>query len=184
MPDSPDDSKLGDALVEYVKAVDKHATGLAEGEPLLGDPLRADSEIVEATKQVFRTILRAELGLRAAAYDQGEKEEALELRANRDPPDDDEGALDELVELFTELCDRWPEVLDLRYGGTRADFREFRTVFVPALLSALTQWSYEKQEGSLVERLKAADRHYTTAVRGAEGARAERYDEEDEEGER
>jgi hypothetical protein len=184
LPDISSDSKVGEAVAEFAKAVDAHATALAGGEPLLGDPLGADSHIVEATKQVFRTLLRAELGLRAAAFDQGEKEDALELQANRDAPDEDEGALDELVELFAELCDRWPEVLDLRYGGTRADFREFRTVFVPALLSALAQWSHEKKSDALTEQLEAVDRRYTAAVRAAERARAEPYEEEHEEGER
>ena len=149
---------------------------------MLGDPLDAKSAIVKTTQQMFRTLLGEELGLRAAAFDQSEKEEALELQAEREVPDDDEGGLDQLVDLFSELCDRWPEVLDLRYGGTRADFREFRTVFVPTLLDALRQWSYEKGDARLRERLDAVDRNYTAALRHAERAPAEiEAREEDEE---
>jgi len=166
--------------VKILKAVGEHATELKDGKVLLGDPLGAESAIVDATKQVFRSLLRQELGLQAKAFDQDEKEDAMELQAKRVAGDDDEGALDELVELFSELCDRWPEVLDLRYGGTRADFREFRTVFLPALLSTLVQWSHEKQAQIVTSQLKAISRDYEQAVRSAEGARAEPYEAGDE----
>jgi hypothetical protein len=173
LPDQKATDAVLKAVTEQANAVDEHAVALESGKPMLGDPLDAKSAIVKMTQQMFRTLLGEELGLRAAAFDQSEKEEALELQADRDIPDYDEGGLDQLVELFCELCDRWPEVLDLRYGGTRADFREFRTVFVPALLEGLTQWSYEKGDAALSERLDAVDRHYTAAVRHAARAPAE-----------
>jgi hypothetical protein len=165
-----------------LKAVGEHARELRNGDVLLGDPLRADSGIVDATKQVFRTLLRSELGLKAASFDQDEKEEALDVRASRTMLENDEGALDELVELFTELCDRWPEVLDLRYGGTRADFREFRTVFMPALLSTLEQLSHEKGSEKTTTELREITRDYDDAVRTAERspAHTEREADDDE----
>jgi hypothetical protein len=164
-----------------LKAVEEHASELRAGKVLLGDPLRADSGIVDTTKQVFRTLLRAELGLKAASFDQDEKEEALELRAKRTTLESDEGALDELVELFTELCDRWPEVLDLRYGGTRADFREFRAVFMPALLSTLQQLFREKGSGETTSEVQKISRDYDEAVRAAERSPAAAEHEWDEE---
>lgn len=175
MPDAPFDPAI-------LKPLKEHASELRAGTVLLGDPLRADSGIVDATKQVFRTLLRSELGLKAASFDQDEKEEALELRAKRAAPENDEGALDELVELFTELCDRWPEVLDLRYGGTRADFREFRTVFMPTLLSTLEQLFDEKGSSEITSEVRTISRDYDDAVSAAErspaSAERERDDEE------
>lgn len=174
MPDAPFDPAV-------LKAVGEHASEMRAGEVLLGDPLRADSGIVNSTKQVFRTLLRSELGLKAASFDQDEKEEALELRAKRATAENDEGGLDELVELFTELCDRWPEVLDLRYGGTRADFREFRTVFMPALLSTLQQLFREKGSGETTSEVQRISRDYDEAVRTAEGSPADAEREWDDE---
>jgi hypothetical protein len=149
---------------KILRGVDEHAAEFDSDKVRLGDPLGADSPIVNTTKQIFRTLLGDELGLRVSAFDQDEKEEALELQVDRSD-DENVKALGEILELFGELCDRWPEVLDLRYGGTRADFREFRTRFLPALLAALEVWAKSRNDKSLAE-LSEVKQRYLKAIGG------------------
>ncbi len=165
---------------EILKAVTREAGLLSEAKKLLGDPLGADSEIVDAIKQIFRQLLRAELGIKVAAFSQDEKQEALERQIELEEDDVYHDWLPDLIELFEELCDRWPEVLDLRYGGTRSDFREFRVDYIPGLLSALQPWAGDRGYGDLEKRLREVDREYHRAIRRAAG-RAENAEELDDE---
>jgi hypothetical protein len=171
---SPLDAKI-------LRGIDEHAAELDARKIRLGDPLGADSPVVNATKQIFRTVLGDELGLRISAFDQDEKEEAAELQVDRSE-DERVQALSEILDLFAELCDRWPEVLDLRYGGTRADFREFRTRFLPALLEALDVWADERTDRPLKDELIKLERRYGEAIGGATRAQRESgVDDEDDE---
>jgi hypothetical protein len=162
-----------------LKGVAEHAAELEKHKVRLGDPLGADSQIVNTTKQIFRAVLDKELGLRVSAFDQDEKEEALELQLERSDQSQDE-SVDVILELFGELCDRWPEVLDLRYGGTRADFREFRTAFLPALLEALDLWAKERKDDALSNGVATLEQRYRKAIRRAERAQREAGDEDEE----
>lgn len=163
---------------KILRGVDEHAGQLDANKIRLGDPLGADSPIVNTTKQIFRTVLGDELGLRISAFNQDEKEEATELQIDR-TDDEKVQALGEMLELFGELCDRWPEVLDLRYGGTRAEFREFRTRFIPALLFALSGWARQSGDDPLVQELKTLEPRYLQAIGVAAEAQRERGDEDE-----
>ncbi len=130
---------------------------------------------------MFRHILGAELKLSVARFDQDEKEEALDYQVALERRGRLPDGLDEIVRLFGELCDRWPEVLDLRYGGTRADFREFRTEFLPALLDALVLWTESHADADLLKTVEDASKRYCAAVRVAEGTSVGQHEQEEEE---
>jgi hypothetical protein len=165
---------------KILRGIDEHAIELEKNKVRLGDPLGADSPIVNTTKQIFRTLLGEELGLRISAFDQDEKEEALELQVDRSG-DEHVEALTDILELFSELCDRWPEVLDLRYGGTRADFREFRTQFVPALLDALKFWASDDTDAPLADALSGVEQRYREAIGDAAEAQRDSGEDDDDE---
>jgi len=119
---------------------------------------------VESSKQLFRQIIDAELGVSIAAFSQDEKEEAIE--ALEDAQDD---SLGPLIEVFEAFCDSWPDVLDVTYGGTRVDFREFRSSVVPELLEALHYWARAHEYVDLVQPLEEAQHAFTTGIRRAGG---------------
>jgi hypothetical protein len=102
----------------------------------LDTALGRKSELVEFVQQVFEQIFRDRLGFAVTDFSQDRKEEALLLQTEVK----DKRLLD-LLDSFTEVCDVWPEVLDTAYGGSPADFREFRTEFLPTFLERISRYA-------------------------------------------
>lgn len=154
--------------------IDQQAVALASGRQRLGAPLGTNSELVEVCKQVFRLVLGGELGLTVSAFSQDEKEEAVELAVSAD--DAEIRQYETLLDAFGALCDRWPDVLDVQYGGSQADFREFRTEFIPLFLDGLSEWA--SSDADLVSKVTATRRRYARALRTAMRAKSEEGDDE------
>jgi hypothetical protein len=141
------------------------AQRLREHKSFLSDPLKGDRELVESTQQIFRQILREGLGLSIASFSQDEKQEALEALDGVDESNETiTGYIEPFVELFAELCDQWPDVIDVSYGGSPSDFREFRVELVPALLEALANWVRVRGDSAFAEQTTRVHDAYVSAI--------------------
>jgi hypothetical protein len=156
---------------DLLKAFQAEAGALADGTTQLGDALGSDSGVVEACRLAFRNLLGAELGVVVTSFSQEEKDEALEALE-----DEDDGALDEFVEAFGEFCDRWPDVLGASYGGSRADFREFRHDVIPMLLSGLYNWALTREHAVIAAEIRDAERSFSRALHESRTAEADDYE--------
>jgi hypothetical protein len=155
------------------------ANRLRAHERYLSDPLKVDRGIVESTQQIFRHVLRNGLGVSVVSFSQDEKQEVLEALGNMSESDADGSEdLEPFVELFAEFCDQWPDVIDISYGGSPSDFREFRAELVPELLDALTHWSQSRGQTKFAITLKSVYEDYKGAV--AESSRGLSDDEQKE----
>lgn len=142
--------------------LEEDATALIAGKESLDDPVRRSSKLMSFVEQAFAQSFRNRFGLDIMSFTQGDKDEVLiaAREARVEQPQK------RLVDLYVDICNVWPDVLSQSYGGSTADFLEFRTETVPELLNALSQLSAE-HGGSLTQDLDKAARAYKVALKAA-----------------
>ena len=149
--------------VKLLASFGREAKSLKAHKRRLSDPLKADKGIVESVQQIFRQVLGESLGISVTSFSQDEKEEVL-AALDSIPDDESREYLTPFVDLFGELCDQWPDVIDISYGGGPADFREFRVELVPGLLEALEEWANYKGREKFASRVKTVLSDYQDAL--------------------
>lgn len=154
---------------KQLAAVEEEARNLEEHERLLDAPLSSSEDLMDFATEAFNQYFRAQLGVGVSGFSQADKEEVLYAAA---PDRDVELPLYALVRLYVDFCNRWPDVLNLAYGGSPADFREFRGELVPSLLATLHEVSEENGEPAVTAAIAKAMAAYDAAIEGAR--RAER----------
>lgn len=138
--------------------LEKNAKALEAGAESLDAPIRRHSTLMSFVEQAFAQSFRNRFGLDIMSFTQSDKDEVL--IAARDAKD---RSPQKLVDLYVDVCNVWPDVLSQSYGGSTADFLEFRTETVPELLATLTDLSRELG-GALTERLDGAAHAYKRAL--------------------
>ncbi len=154
------------------------ADELREHKHALSAPLRGDKALIESVQQIFRGVLRGSLGVEVTSFTQDEKQEALDaVERLVENEDDAYEHVEPLVNLFGVLCDQWPDILDVSYGGSSAEFREFRVTFIPELLYALELWADGARDDLMAKATKQAVADYESAVSTVAGSHKEEFDE-------
>jgi hypothetical protein len=142
--------------------LEAEAERLKSREEKLDEPVRRNSDLMTFVEQAFAQALRRRLGVEIFSFTQNEKDEVL--IAARDIGS--KGPQKRLVDVYVDVCNAWPDVLSQSYGGGTADFFEFRTETVPALLSVLESLSGDDEGSEWSRKLKAATRSYNEALQG------------------
>jgi hypothetical protein len=144
---------------KILRWLEDDAKALEAGAETLDSPIRRHSNLMSFVEQAFAQSFRNRFGLDIMSFTQGDKDEVLIAAREakvRSPQK-------RLVDLYVDVCNVWPDVLSQSYGGSTADFLEFRTETVPELLTALTGLSKDLG-GPLTEKLDGAARAYKRAL--------------------
>lgn len=122
---------------------------------------------MEFATEAFNQYFRAQLGVGVSGFSQADMDEVLFAAS---PERDSGSAIYRLVQLYVDFCSSWPDVLNVSYGGSPADFREFRSELIPSLLSSLAEVSEEGHEAAVTAAIEKAKDAYDEAVEEARGA--------------
>jgi hypothetical protein len=126
----------------------------------LDDPIGRDSGLMEFIEQAFAQTFLKKLDLEITSFTQASKDEVVIATREAELA----APLQELVDLYVDICNMWPDVLSQAYGGSSADFFEFRTQAVPETLGALKALSEAYDDKELTDALKTAKKNYDDAV--------------------
>jgi len=143
--------------------VQSEAAALAERKHPLDAPLGIKSELLEFTEQAFDQAFRSTLKIEVPDFTQAGKEEVLALARDKDPSP----AVASLLNLYVDVCNIWPDVLSEAYGGSSAEFLEFRTELIPTLLAELIELAKEKEDEKLAKVSKDAAEAYSEGLERA-----------------
>jgi hypothetical protein len=104
----------------------------------LDRPLGRFSDLVSFVEEAYGQAFATFGGLDIRGFGESQKAEAYaaEQRFERDDADV-APALFALLASYQELCDDWPDVLGPQYGGSDAEFEDFRRRVIPDLLENL-----------------------------------------------
>jgi hypothetical protein len=138
---------------------------LQNGSHRIDDALRHSVNLMEFVEESFNQVFRAEFKVGVSGFTQGDKEEVLLLSEELGEP-----AVEDLLRLYVDVCNMWPDVLNQAYGGTSADFLEFRTELVPSILVALEDWTEAHEDQALQEEVAKTRKEYEGAVSAAREA--------------
>jgi hypothetical protein len=144
-------------------AVNTESARLANKQQALDAPLGHKSELVHFVEQAFSQVFKKVLHLNVTSFTQEDKEKAVILVEELDPPPE----LASLVDSYVDLCDMWPDVLGFDYGGSAADFLEFRSEFMPLFLERLSEFAAASDQRTLAGGTSKALKRYSKAVDSA-----------------
>ena len=149
---------------EILAAVRSEGEQLESQERSLDDPLGKDSALMEFVEESFNQALHSQLGVGVSGFSQTDKEEALYMIEKVGDEKGGEGRVDDLVRLYIDACNMWPDVLSEAYGGSAADFLEFRTELVPSLLETLRDLAVDEGETDLGKEIEITWTSYAKAI--------------------
>ncbi len=152
--------------VEILDNVRREAADLKSDRHRIDDPLRTSPKLMEFIEETFNQAFRSQLGMGISGFTQADKEEVV-LLSDESSPD---GAVEDLLSLYVDVCNMWPDVLNQAYGGTTADFLEFRTELVPSILDSLAQLAEVRDDRDLHPAVLATRRDYGDAIAAAREA--------------
>jgi hypothetical protein len=141
--------------------LEDEARALREGIEDWDEPVRRNSGLMSFVEQAFAQSFRHRFGIDIMSFTQSDKDEVLIAAREADLSQPHK----RLIDLYVDVCNVWPDVLSQSYGGSTADFLEFRTETVPHILTALKEVAAES-DATLTERLADATRAYETALKG------------------
>ncbi|HEY5198886.1 MAG TPA: hypothetical protein VIJ51_17845 [Solirubrobacteraceae bacterium] len=128
------------------------------------DPLGKDSPVLAFFYAVYAELF-ASLGLATEiAFDAATKQRAF--AAEEKAVVDGRIGLAEVFRLFGVLCDLYPDVLGVEYGGDDQDFEEVRAELVPELLSQLAETGSDLHNDTFAAAAQGTLRAYEAALRG------------------
>lgn len=155
--------------LKQLDAVEDEARNLRDHSISLDDALSDSEELMEFATEAFNQFFRARLSVGVTGFSQSDKEEVLQAASFYRGTDE---PIYELAQLYVDFCNTWPDVLDPAYGGSPADFREFRAELVPSLLDTLLTVSTKDTDPKVTAAIEQARTAYRDAVE--EARRAER----------
>jgi hypothetical protein len=144
---------------EILRWLEADAEMLTAKKERLDAPVRRSSKLMSFVEQAFAQSFQRRFGLEIKSFTQGDKDEILiaAREAKGGPPQK------RLIDLYVDICNVWPDVLSQSYGGSTADFLEFRTETVPEILAVLKELSADSV-GPLTKRIEEATNAYKDAV--------------------
>jgi hypothetical protein len=145
---------------EVLDNVRAEAIDLRNNKHRIDDALRQSIGLMEFVEETFNQIFRTELRVGVSGFTQEDKEEILLLSG--EPIE--ELAAEDLLRLYVDVCNMWPDVLNQAYGGTTADFLEFRAELVPSILAAVRDWAEARDDEALEGEVKEIWKEYKDAV--------------------
>lgn len=130
------------------------------------DPLGKDSPVLAFFNAVYAEVF-ASLGLATEiAFDDATKQRAF--AAEEQAVLDDRIGLAEVFRLFGVLCDLYPDVLGVEYGGDDQDFEEVRAELVPELLSQLAETGADLHSETFAAAAQRTRQAYEAALKGSQ----------------
>jgi hypothetical protein len=158
---------------KQLDVVEAEAQSLRKHKTFIDTPLSGSEDLMDFATEAFNQNFRTHLNVGIDSFSQSDKEEVLYV-AGTDP--DEDLPIYNLVRLYVDFCNRWPDVLNISYGGSPADFREFRAELMPRLLATLLEVAKEHgddpEESARIDRAKS---DYEEALKEARSAeRSER----------
>lgn len=128
-------------------------------------PLRTSPKLMEFVEEAFNQTFHEAIGVGVSGFTQADKEEVLLL--SKEPPDKEAEAVEDLLRLYVDVCNMWPDVLNQAYGGTTADFAEFRTELIPHLLQSLGALAKARSDEDLQGEIGEIWEDYASAIADA-----------------
>jgi hypothetical protein len=141
--------KLFDVLIEY-------AQGVESGQIHPAKSLAETSPALTFCESFYAQFFQNELRLRITSFDNESKKAAVALRMNlkkkRTPR-----AVIQLITWFEKLCDIYPNVLALGYGGgSKLSFYDFHANYLVVLLSRILAWANAGKSSALKMKVREA----------------------------
>ncbi len=153
---------------KQLDAVEAEAQNLREHKTFIDTPLSGSEALMDFATEAFNQNFRTQLNVGIDSFSQSDKEEVLFVAGT---DHDEDLPIYDLVRLYVDFCNRWPDVLNISYGGSSADFREFRAELMPRLLTTLLEVAKEHgddpEESARIDRAKA---DYEEALKEARSA--------------
>jgi hypothetical protein len=152
---------------ELLETIRTEAAKLAANRNLLEEDLGTPSALLEFTEEAFDQSLYSLLGIHVPDFTQAGKEEVLGMAQKKDKGK--RAKANDLLNLYVDVCNIWPDVMGESYGGSPSDFLEFRTELVPDLLSELARLTDDAKtsdEAKLHQAILDAQNAYLQALAG------------------
>jgi hypothetical protein len=152
---------LFDVLIAYAKGIESGAIRPTQS-------LAATSPALTFCENFYAQFFQNELREEIKGFNLENKRIAvrtrLALKARRRPT-----ATVQLITWFEKLCDIYPNVLALAYGGgTRIGFHDFHMNYLITLLKRITTWARVRKYGSLERTSQTALRDLQRALKAVE----------------
>lgn len=155
--------------------LESYAHELGQGLHKPGDELA--SKIVNFCTAFFRQFLKYEVGLEDIRFDEESKEAAVQQRLRLEQEEFTRPVADLLL-MFQDLCDLWPDLMQESYEGSESSFRRFHRSYLPRLLESIERWSRIRGYTDITDRVAAAARAFRfapgNASRGSDQADRDR----------
>lgn len=158
---------MAEFSLKQLDAVKDEATRLREHKISLDTPLSESEELMDFATEAFNQFFRAQLSVGVTGFSQSDKEEVLRAAS---PYRGTDAPIYDLAQLYVDFCNTWPDVLNLAYGGSPVDFREFRAELVPNLLDTLLTVSAKDTDPETADAIKQAKAAYGQAIEEARSA--------------
>jgi hypothetical protein len=155
---------------ELLAGLEAETDKVQSGKQALNEPIKRTSGLMEFVQQAFAQAFNKKFGLRISSFSQSDKEEVVVAAGDEDEV---EAEMRKLVDLFVDISNVWPDVLSQSYGGSSADFLEFRTQLVPETLETLQELTAARDEPALARQLAGAKSYYDEAIRTARAGKSE-----------
>lgn len=113
------------------------------------------SKVITFVQSFFEQVFASSFNVQLEAFDYESKRMSVALRhdADHEVP----AGLVPIVSAFEELCDLYPDVVGLSYGGrSRTMSRRFHQRYLPKLLRSVRRWADESGQDELGERARAS----------------------------
>jgi len=137
--------------------LERYARELGQGLHKPGDEL--SSKIVNFCTAFFRQFLKYEVGLEDVRFDEDSKEAVVQQRLRLEQEEFTRPVADLLL-MFQDLCDLWPDLMQESYEGSESSFRRFHRSYLPRLLESIERWSRIRGYTDITDRVAAAARAF------------------------
>jgi hypothetical protein len=148
------------------KFVTTYAEGLAAGKISPNAKLKVTAPIIVFCQNFFLQFFENVVGKPITSIGTASKRVAATVMVTtKDTAPGEELAL---VQSFEELCDIYPDVLALGYGGSVASFAKFHERFIPRLLERIDAWAQTTTDDGLKSAAAESRERYEAALMAAQ----------------
>jgi hypothetical protein len=148
MTSSQIEPRLFDLLDEYCAAI-------IAGTIRSATAVRRSSNVITFLRSFFEQLFASSFDVQLEAFDYESKRMSVALRhdGEREVP----RRLVPIVSAFEELCDLYPDIIGVSYGGgSTTMFRRFHERYLPRLLRSVRRWAIESGQDELEERVRTS----------------------------
>jgi hypothetical protein len=139
--------------------VREYSDSMHRGRVLTRTTLTEDTLIVQFCLGFFGQLLQHAFDYQFTSIDSSTKRDVVALRlgipqgVHREP-------LGNLLLLFEEFCDRWPDLSGIAYGETGHELSDFHSVYIPRLLKRIEEWASSEGVRKLADAARTANEAY------------------------